>query len=163
MINYLPGILPFSLTAKRQSSPWNRAPLPQRPLYNCRLSLMEMTEQFNIHLCWVPGHRGIPGNYRADELARQGTTLRILPDRQSLGMPLATCKHLLKLNAISKTNLRWENGSTCYISRQIWAMVDHKCSAELVETKAFTDQLRCRCSYWTLSYRPTCQKTWPLF
>ena len=102
---------------------------------NCRLSLMEMTEQFNIHLCWVPGHRDIPGNCRADELARQGTTLRILSDRQSLGMPLATCKHLLKLNAISKTNLRWENVSTCLISRQIWPRLDHKRSAELVKLK----------------------------
>ena len=69
------------------------------------------------------------------ELARQGTTLRILSDRQSLGTPLATCKHLLKLNAISKTNLRWENVSTCLISRQIWPRLDHKRSAELVKLK----------------------------
>ncbi|XP_070854745.1 uncharacterized protein [Drosophila suzukii] len=46
----------------------------------CRKSLHEMALQFKIYLIWVPGHRNITGNCIADELARHGTTVPLLPD-----------------------------------------------------------------------------------
>ncbi|KAM8721113.1 hypothetical protein ACLKA7_007049 [Drosophila subpalustris] len=48
----------------------------------CRKSLHEMAEHFDICLIWVPGHQDISGNCVADELARQGTTEILLPDKK---------------------------------------------------------------------------------
>ena len=99
---------------------------------DCRSSLVEMAEQFNIHLCWVPGHRDIPGNCKADELAKEGTTLPILPDNGTLGIPIATRKLKLKLDAIESANLRWTSGSTCLATKQIWPKLDLKRSKNLI-------------------------------
>ncbi|KAM8718552.1 hypothetical protein ACLKA7_001717 [Drosophila subpalustris] len=49
---------------------------------NCRRSLHEMAELFDICLIWVPEHKDIPGNCIADKLARRGTTDILLPDKE---------------------------------------------------------------------------------
>jgi len=51
-----------------------------------------MATHLRINLIWMPGHRNIKGNFIADELARQGTTADILRDRDTVGMPMATCR-----------------------------------------------------------------------
>ena len=66
-------------------------------VHDCRSSLNEMTEQFNIHLIWVPGHRDIPGNCKADELAKNGTLLPNVRQKHNIGTPLA---HLLSSQTI---------------------------------------------------------------
>ena len=59
-----------------------------------RKSLIEMATHYSIHLIWVPGHSDIEGNCKADELARIGTTttIEILIDENTIGIPLDTCK-----------------------------------------------------------------------
>nr|XP_034194979.1 uncharacterized protein LOC117611155 [Osmia lignaria] len=41
---------------------------------DCALTLRELTLNNRVKLVWVPGHAGIPGNERANELARLGAT-----------------------------------------------------------------------------------------
>jgi len=55
-----------------------------------------MANQFVISIIWVPGHRDIVGKCIADELARQGTTKPLLPGKENVGMPIATCKLTIK-------------------------------------------------------------------
>jgi hypothetical protein len=38
-------------------------------------SLVKLAEHNRLQLVWVPGHMGIDGNERADQLARQGSSL----------------------------------------------------------------------------------------
>ena len=52
-----------------------------------RKSLNEMAIHYRIQLIWIPGHRDIEGNCKADELARIGTTTQILLDEDMIGMP----------------------------------------------------------------------------
>jgi len=59
-----------------------------------------MLSQFTISLIWVPGHWDIVGNCIADELARQGTIMPLLPGKENVGMPVVTCK--LNIKKISK-------------------------------------------------------------
>ena len=83
-------------------------------------------KQFKITLTWVPGHRDIPGNCEADEFARLGTTLQVPAELECVGMPLATCKLGIRLNAVERTNQRWANGLTCRITRQICPSLNQK-------------------------------------
>ncbi|XP_055836606.1 uncharacterized protein LOC129905204 [Episyrphus balteatus] len=99
---------------------------------DCQTSLREMSEQFNIHLVWVPGHRDIPGNCRADELAKLGTITALQPERNNIGTPIATCKLMLKQDALKKTNLRWTQSNTFLATKQIWPCIDLKRSKGLL-------------------------------
>ncbi|KAA8249468.1 hypothetical protein E4669_23135 [Salmonella enterica subsp. enterica serovar Montevideo] len=76
---------------------------------NCYSSLNEMGEDFNIQLIWVPGHSNIMGNYRADEFAKQGTTLQLQPERTGLERPIAALKLALKKQALASAEERWTN------------------------------------------------------
>ena len=46
-----------------------------RTLYDCCRCLNEAANRYVVHITWVPGHGHIPGNCKANELARRGTTL----------------------------------------------------------------------------------------
>ncbi|XP_046145872.1 uncharacterized protein LOC123989215 [Osmia bicornis bicornis] len=41
---------------------------------DCALTLRQLSVNNRVKLLWVPGHAGIPGNKRANELARMGAT-----------------------------------------------------------------------------------------
>ena len=85
-----------------------------------------MAEQFDIHLIWVPGHRDIPGNCKADELARLGTTLHAPGELEHVGMTVATCKLLLRNSALTATNGRWSLVGKCVHSKLMWPCLNWK-------------------------------------
>lgn len=106
--------------------------LKTRSALNCRTSLNEMAKQFDIRLIWVPGHRDIPGNCKADELARLGTTLQVPTELECVGMPLETCKLNLRICSATETNQRWAHGWTCETTRQIWPSLDQGRTSGLI-------------------------------
>lgn len=99
---------------------------------NCQMSLREMSNQFNIHLSWVPGHRDIPGNCMADELAKKGTTTSLRSEWNNIGVPIATCKLLLRQDASRITNTRWTESNNCLATKKVWPCVDSKRSKSLL-------------------------------
>ena len=80
----------------------------------------------------MPRHRDIPGNCKADELARTGTTLQILEEFAYIGAPLSTCKLWLRQEAIKQSNERWARIDTCRVARQIWPRYDLRRSKYLL-------------------------------
>jgi hypothetical protein len=56
----------------------------------------------NVNLVWVPGHRDIPRNCEADELARNGTMLPDTSLNKYPGVSFANCKLLLKEDILKK-------------------------------------------------------------
>lgn len=49
-----------------------------RTVYNCKSRLNELSVANKVTLLWAPAHPGIPGNVRADELARNGIEKRFI-------------------------------------------------------------------------------------
>jgi len=113
-----------------------------KTISECRKSLNEMAYHLRINLIWVPGHRNIEGNCIADERARQGTTADMLRDKDTAGMPMATCKLLLRQRLYTLSNNRWNSISTYYNSRLTWPNYNSKrtktllqCSREDISTR----------------------------
>jgi len=80
-----------------------------RTIADCRRSLHEMANHFTISLIWVPGHRDIVGNSIAVELARQGHIKPLLPGKENVIMPMATCKLNIKNYFNKLANTHWQN------------------------------------------------------
>jgi len=104
-----------------------------KTISECRKSLNEMATHLRNNLIWVPGHRNIEGNCIADELARQGTTADILRGKDTVGMPMATCKLLLRQRLYTLSNNRWNSISTCHNSRLTWLNYNSKRTKTLLQ------------------------------
>jgi len=85
-----------------------------------------MAIPLTINLIWVPGHCIIEGHCIADKLARQGTTADILRDKDTVGMPMATCKLHLRQRLYTLSNNRWNLISTCHNYRLTWPNYNSK-------------------------------------
>jgi len=86
-----------------------------------------------INLIWVPGHRNIEGNCKANEQARQETTEDILRDKDTVGMPMVTCKLHLWQRLYTLSNNRWNSISTCHNSRLTWPNFNSKRTKTLLQ------------------------------
>ena len=65
-------------------------------VWECIASLRELTAKHNsIMLFWVPGHCGVEGNERADELARQGSSSTFVGPEPFLGTSKSAIKQEL--------------------------------------------------------------------
>jgi len=129
-----------------------------KTISECRKSLNEMATHLRNNLIWVPGHRNIEDNCIADELARQGTTADILRGKDTVGMPMATCKLHLRQRLYTLSNNRWNSISTCHNSRLTWPNYNSKrtktllqCSREDIST--FLNALTGHCPLGTYALR----------
>lgn len=118
----------------------------------CKDKLKEISGRHRVILCWVPGHRDIPGNERADELARRGSMLDASEAMTFVGIPLGTLKRGIVKLATNKGEQRWNNLSTCRTARLMWAGYHHGrtkllLSGSRTETKNLVSVLT---GHWTI-------------
>ena len=103
-----------------------------RIVRDCRSSLDLLSERLNtVSLVWVPGHGAIPGNCRADELARADA---LLPEFSSveLCMRPATVKLDIERKFFRDVNLNSVNEESCSIARFTWSLMDKRRTNQLL-------------------------------
>ena len=78
--------------------------ITSRSLFTCRISLEKIATQMNTCLCWVPGHRDIPANCKAGELARAGINAELQSLHNDYGIPIVTLKREFEEESIREAN-----------------------------------------------------------
>ena len=70
-------------------------------------TLNSLGSSHKVTLHWVPGHSGIPGNERADELARTGSASKNPVNTPHLPLEMSTITRLVKGSLFKENKLRY--------------------------------------------------------
>lgn len=74
-----------------------RSPLvSSKMVLECKTRLNELGKDNKVTVLWVPGHEGIPGNEKADDLARSGADKQFIGPEPKFGISMTTRKHIVK-------------------------------------------------------------------
>ena len=97
----------FASTMTEPIVPYN-SPIKSQLVNSCLDTLSVAVLRKDITIIWVPAHRNIEGNEKADELAKIGTTLDL--DRtEQVKVPLFEIKRELYISSQRFGNSRWRN------------------------------------------------------
>ena len=65
-------------------------------MLECLNNVNELSERNNVRTIWVPGHQGIAGNEKADELAREGSNKKLIGPEPAFGITYASQRQLIR-------------------------------------------------------------------
>lgn len=80
-----------------------------RLVWECSKLLQQLSYRNKVNLYWVPGHCGIEGNEKADQLAKQGSSMQFIGPQPFFGMASCALKMQLKSWMKAKIKLNWKN------------------------------------------------------
>lgn len=89
-------------------------------LCNYRGYLNEHSKRYNIYVIWVPVYCNISGNYRPNELARFGSTIRLFNDFAIVGVLLEACGHMIDTTIMDSDNAWWSASARARTASIIW-------------------------------------------
>ena len=91
-----------------------------RTIADCIFYLSEASINNDVNLIWIPGHEGLLGNEKADELAKKGATLNKHHTEVVKGkMSIQTVRARIRNISYVKAELNWHTSLDAWHSKQI--------------------------------------------
>lgn len=97
----------------------------------CYESITKLAESNTVELYWVPAHKDIPGNEKADELAKKGAHL----DQQmqeSILPPLQNLYNFGNESLLANSNRKWISTAGCLVSKKTWPSFNQRRTKQLI-------------------------------
>ncbi|KAL1447090.1 hypothetical protein WDU94_000567 [Cyamophila willieti] len=79
--------------------------------WECQQTLLKLALHNRVYLEWVPGHKGIAGNERADELARRGSATPFTGPEPVVGISKSEAKRTVQRWTLQRHLTHWANVS----------------------------------------------------
>jgi len=92
--------------------------ISSRTVHQCFEVLESLARDNEVILSWVPGHCGVLGNERADELARNGSSSEFIGPEPAVGRYAGLIKFLVKERTKNSHQSRWDALTTCRQSKE---------------------------------------------
>ena len=77
-------------------------------VWDCLNSLIALSSCNSLELRWVPGHQGIQGNEKADQLAKKGAETSFIGPEPVVGVSIRTAKTTVKTWIKDRHQSRWK-------------------------------------------------------
>ena len=90
-----------------------------KQIWDCIQALNDLASDKSVTLAWVPRHSGIPGNERADQLARIASSLPQPSPKLTLPVSYSSVKSAIRSWADKEANEYWQGIKTCRQSKQM--------------------------------------------
>lgn len=87
----------------------NSPAINSKIVWECINSLKQLSSSNRTVIGWVPGHAGIDGNEKADELARLGASTPLNGPEPFIGIPKSTVKNIIKEWVNQESNHLWHD------------------------------------------------------
>jgi len=97
----------------------NSPRVESKQIWDCIQALNNLASDRPVTLAWVPGHSGIPGNERADQLARVASSLPQPSHELTLPVPYSRVKSVIRSWADKEANEYWQGIKTCRQTEQM--------------------------------------------
>ena len=107
--------------------------ISSRTVLGSRRAIEGLLERGNsVVLRWVPGHVDVPGNERADELAKRGSSTPFVGAEPALPLPLCSTKSAVRRRTTAAHTRSWTAGQTGRFTYSLLPAPDKKLSCQLL-------------------------------
>ncbi|KAI5735950.1 hypothetical protein M8J77_024650 [Diaphorina citri] len=88
-------------------------------VWECKHLLKRLAERNRVKITWIPGHAAFEGNEKADELARAGSSSKMIGPEPAIGIPKCLAKMVVQ-DWIKKEHIRiWNTETEMRFSRRM--------------------------------------------